>query len=85
MTVQGLVGIIVMMQASVEALELALGEAFAAMPAARIVEDVPGLGIVLGARILAEISDDPTRFLTASGLRSFAGTAPVTRASGKSH
>jgi transposase len=84
-TVQGLVGIIVMMQASVEALELALGEAFAAMPAARIVEDVPGLGMVLGARILAEIGDDSTRFLTASGLRSFAGTAPVTRASGKSH
>jgi len=83
-TVQGLVAIIVMMQASVEALELALGKAFATLPAARIVEDIPGLGVVLGARVLAEIGDDLTRFVTASGLRSFAGTAPITRASGKS-
>ena len=83
-TVQGLVAIIVMMQASVEALELALGKAFATLPAARIVEDIPGRGVVLGPGVLTEIGDDLTRFVTASGLRSFAGTAPITRASGKS-
>lgn len=40
---------------------------------------------MLAARILAEIGDDPDRFTTATGLRAFAGTAPVTRASGRSH
>jgi transposase len=64
-TVQGLVAIIVMMQASVEALGLALGKAFATLPAARIAEDIPGLGVVLEARVLAEIGDDLTRFVTA--------------------
>ena len=84
LTVQGLIAIIATMQASVETLEQALATAFQAQPAARIVAEIPGLGSVLGARILAEIGDDPTRFATASGLRSFAGTAPITRASGKS-
>jgi len=39
---------------------------------------------VLAARVLAEAGDDPQRFVTAGGLRAFAGTAPVTRASGRS-
>ncbi len=33
--------------------------------------------------MLAEVGDDPARFATADGLRSFAGTAPITRASGR--
>jgi len=37
-----------------------------------------------GARVLAEVGDDNRRFGTAGGLRAFAGTAPVTRASGRS-
>ena len=54
-------------------------------PTAPIIESVPGIGVILGARILAESGDDPSRFTTARGLRAFAGTAPVTRASGRSH
>ena len=43
----------------------------------------PGLGNVLGARILGEIGDDRTRFAAATrGLKASAGTAPITRASG---
>jgi len=38
---------------------------------------------VLGARILGEMGDDRTRFADAKALKAFAGTAPVTRASGK--
>lgn len=34
--------------------------------------------------MLAEIGDDRSRFTDARGLNAFAGTAPVTRASGKS-
>jgi transposase len=35
-------------------------------------------------RLLAEIGADPARFATANGLQAYAGTAPVTRASGNS-
>ena len=43
----------------------------------------PGLGIILGARILAEFGDDPHRFASAKARKNYAGTAPITRASGK--
>ena len=69
--------------ANVVELEHALGEAFAQHPDAAIITSFPGLGTVLGARILGEIGDDRTRFADAKALKAFAGTAPVTRASGK--
>jgi transposase len=68
--------------ANVADLEQALGEAFAQHPDAPIITSFPGLGTVLGARILGEIGDDRTRFTDAKALKAFAGTAPVTRASG---
>jgi transposase len=42
-----------------------------------------GLAELTGARILAEIGDDRARFADARGLTAYAGSAPVTRASGK--
>jgi transposase len=68
--------------ANVADLEQALSEAFAQHPDAAILTSFPGLGTVLGARILGEIGDDQTRFADAKALKAFAGTAPVTRASG---
>lgn len=65
-------------------LEAAAVEAFRQHPDAEIITSLPGLGMLLGARILGEIGDDPTRFADARGLKAFAGAAPVTRASGKS-
>lgn len=85
LTVTGLVAVITAMRATVEAHEAALAEAFDAHPLAPVLRSAPGLGPVLAARVLAEIGDDPDRFPTAAGLRAFAGTAPVTRASGRSH
>src|SRR3954463_16237076 len=41
------------------------------------------LGALTGARVLAEIGDDRTRFHDAKGLKAYAGAAPITRASGK--
>jgi hypothetical protein len=38
---------------------------------------------VTGARVLAAIGDDRDRFVDGRGLKSYAGSAPVTRASGK--
>lgn len=43
----------------------------------------PGLGPMLGARVRAELSDDRARFADARALKSYAGSAPITRASGK--
>lgn len=83
--VTGLLGIVAAMHTSVEHLERELSTAFESHPLAPILVSVPGLGTVLGGRLLAEIGDDPTRFTTPAGLRAFAGTAPITRASGRSH
>jgi transposase len=52
-------------------------------PDAKIITSFPGLGTLAGARVLAEIGDDRARFADARGLKAFAGSAPITRASGK--
>jgi transposase len=56
---------------------------FGQHPAAEIVRSQPGLGAVLGARVLAEFGDDPARYATAKTRKNYAGTSPITRASGK--
>jgi transposase len=68
--------------AQVAALELQLTSQFSAHPDAAILRSQPGLGVVLGARVLGEFGDDPARYQTAKGRKAFAGTAPVTRSSG---
>jgi transposase len=59
-------------------------EAFRQHPDYSIITSFPGLGESTGARVLAEIGDDPRRFADARGLKAFAGSAPITRASGRS-
>ncbi|WP_328624230.1 IS110 family transposase [Streptomyces sp. NBC_00353] len=65
-------------------LEETTAEAFEQHPDAPIIRSFPGLGSLTGARVLAEIGDDRTRFANAGSLKAYAGSAPVTRASGKS-
>jgi len=57
---------------------------FTRHPAAQVYLSQPGLGPVLGARVLAEFGDDPTRYTGARARKNYAGTSPITRASGKS-
>ncbi|GAA2471207.1 IS110 family transposase [Winogradskya humida] len=57
-------------------------DAFDAHPQAKIYLSFPGCGALTGARLLAELGDDPARFATAKGLRAYAGLAPLTWASG---
>lgn len=57
---------------------------FARHPDAEIITSMPGLAALTGARVLAEIGDDRARFGDARALKAYAGSAPVTRASGKS-
>ena len=56
----------------VAALEDQLAARFAAHPDAEIVRSQPGLGAVLGARVLAEFGDDRHRYATAKGRKAFA-------------
>jgi transposase len=56
---------------------------FGQHPDAEIICSQPGLGPVLGARVLAEFGDDPDRYTNAKSRKNYAGTSPITRASGK--
>lgn len=82
--VAALVVTVAAMQAGIASLDTAMNAEFAEHDDAKILSPAPGLGPVLAARVLAEIGDDRTRFDAAANLRAFAGTAPITRASGKS-
>jgi len=64
-------------------LEQAVTQSFNLHPDAGIITSFPGLGALTGARVLAEIGDDRSRFQDAKGLKAYAGAAPITRASGK--
>jgi transposase len=69
---------------SVHQLTAALAEAFRQHPDYPIITSFPGLADISGAIVLAEIGDDRARFSDDRSLQAFAGSAPVTRASGKS-
>jgi transposase len=56
---------------------------FGQHPDAKIIVSQPGLGPVLGARVLAEFGDDPDRYTDAKSRKNYAGTSPITRASAR--
>src|SRR5215218_6060190 len=55
---------------------------FGRHPDAEIYLSQPGLGPILGARVLAEFGDDPTRYADPRARKNYSGMAPITRASG---
>jgi transposase len=69
---------------SVEDLGQASAELFQQHPDYTIITSFPGLADSTGARVLAEIGDDRSRFADARALKAYAGSAPITRASGRS-
>jgi transposase len=70
--------------ANADELAAAAAAHFDQHPDAEIITSLPGLGSLTGARVLAEIGDDRSRFADARSLKAYAGSAPITRASGKS-
>lgn len=70
------------MKTQIGELRTELERSFEGHPDAEIITSLPGLGSILGARVLAEFGDDPTRYVDARARRCYAGTAPITRASG---
>ncbi len=65
-------------------IEAKLAARFRQHPDAELLLSLPGLGDVLGARVLAEFGDAPNRYADAEARRNYAGAAPVTRQSGTS-
>jgi len=83
-SVAALVAVIGELNAQIARLEQQLSEGFDQHPDAKIVRSLPGLGTVLGARVLGEFGDDPNRYVDAKARKNYAGTSPITKASGKS-
>jgi transposase len=82
-SVQALLAVLTVINAQIKSLAEQVDAHFGQHPAAEIVLSQPGLGTILGARVLAEFGDDPTRYATAKARKNYAGTSPITRASGK--
>lgn len=83
-SVAALVAVIGELNTQISRLEEQLAESFDQHPDAKIVRSLPGLGTILGARVLAEFGDDPNRYGDAKARKNYAGTSPITKASGKS-
>ncbi|WP_055750315.1 IS110 family transposase [Frankia sp. AvcI1] len=81
--VRAQVGLIGTLNAEIDRLGEQVEAHFGQHPDAEIYRSQPGLGTVLAARVLAEFGDDPKRYAHAKARKNYAGTSPITRASGK--
>ena len=57
-------------------------QGFGQHPDAEIYRSQPGLGVILGARVLAEFGDDPDRYTDTRARKNYSGMSPITKASG---
>jgi transposase len=76
------VAIITALNTQIDRLGAVVGEHFGRHRDAEIYLSLPGLGVILAARILGEFGDDPDRYADAKARKNYAGTSPITRASG---
>jgi hypothetical protein len=82
-TVRSLIAVITVLNEQVKALQGQVEENFGQHPDAEIYRSQPGMGAVLGARVLGEFGDDPHGYADGKARRNYAATSPITRASGK--
>lgn len=82
-SVTAILAVLTTLNTQVKTLQGQVEDHFGQHPAAEIILSQPGLGQVLGARVLAEFGDDRERYATAKARKNYAGTSPITRASGK--
>ena len=80
--VASLVAVTAEMVRQIGVLEEQVRAGFGRHPDVEIYLSQPGLGMVLGARVLAEFGDDPGRYADTRARKNYSGMAPVTRASG---
>jgi hypothetical protein len=79
------VNIVVELTNQISAVESQLAQHFRNHPDADIYLSLPGIGVILGARVLGEFGDDPNRFTDTKCRKNYAGTSPITVASGRRH
>jgi transposase/transposase IS116/IS110/IS902 family protein len=82
-TVRALIAVIITLSEQVKILQGQVEADFGEHPDAEIYLSQPGMGRILGARVLAEFGDDPDRYADGKARRNYAATSPITRASGK--
>jgi hypothetical protein len=82
-TARSLIAVITTLNAQVKILEDQVRDHFGRHPDAEIYLSQPGIGAILGARVLGEFGDDPRRYVSAKARKNYGGTSPITRASGK--
>lgn len=81
-TTRATVAIIAELNAQIDQLGVELAEDFEQHPDSDIYLSLPGIGVILGARMLGEFGDDPNRYADTKSRKNYAGTSPITRASG---
>jgi len=81
-SVSATAAVIVTMNAQVAELAKELEAHFEQHPDAEVVRSLPGLGTILSARVLGEFGDEPNRYANSKCRKNYAGTSPITRASG---
>lgn len=77
-----LIAVLTTMAAQIEVLAGQVEQGFGQHPDVEIYRSQPGLGTILGARVLAEFGDDPNRYLDAKARKNYSGMSPITKASG---
>ncbi len=82
-TVRSLIAVITVLNEQVKTLQGQVEADFGRHPDAEIYLSQPGLGPILGARVLGEFGDDPHRYASGKARKNYAATSPITRASGK--
>ena len=80
-TAKALINVIAALTVQIAELESALADRFEQHPDADILRSLPGLAVILGARVLGELGDDPNRYANAKA-RNYAGSSPITKQSG---
>jgi transposase len=82
-TVRSTIAILAVLNEQIAAIAEQVQTHFGQHPTAEIILSQPGLGPILGARVLAEFGDAEDRYASAKARKNYAGTSPITRASGK--
>ena len=83
-TVRATIALLQTLNAEIRTLQGEVEAHFGQHPDAEVYLSQPGLGVILGARVLAEFGDAADRYADAKSRKNYAGTAPITRQSGKS-
>ena len=82
-TTRSIVAVLGVLNEQIKTLQGQVEAHFGRHPDTEIILSQPGMGPILGARVLAEFGDPPGRYADAKARKNYAGTSPITRASGK--